>query len=55
MTKVTIPAKSLQRVRQAAKDKREQNVTAFVEKGCLCFTIGKETIRLEGRENGNKQ
>ena len=50
MTKVTIPTRSLQRVRQAAKDCHQQNVTASIEKGCLCFKLGntKETVKLEG-------
>jgi len=52
MIKVTIPAKSLQRIRQAAKDLHTRNATAYVSKGSLIFEIGdtnpKTVIKLEG-------
>lgn len=53
MVKVTIPAKSLQRIRQAAKDLHSQNVTASISKNSLIFEIGDKKITLEGVNNGD--
>lgn len=54
--KVTIAAKSLQRVRQVAKDLHTHNTTVHISKGSLIFEIGhsepKTIIKLEDIKNG---
>lgn len=50
--KVTIPAKTLQRIRQVAKDSHSQNVSISVNKGSIEFEIceTKEIIKVKGLE-----
>lgn len=50
--KVTIPAKTLQRIRQVAKDSHSQNVSVSVNKDTLQFEIveTKEIIKVKGLE-----
>lgn len=51
--KVTIPAKTLQRVRQVAKDSHSQNVAVSVTKNTVQFEIieTKEIIKVKGLED----
>lgn len=50
--KVTIPAKTLQWIRQVAKDNHSQNISVSVNKGTLQFEIceTKEIIKVKGLE-----
>lgn len=52
--KVTISAKSLQRIRQVAKDSHSQNVVVSVSKGSVSFEIceTREIIKVKETEEG---
>ena len=52
--KVMIPAKTLQRIRQVAKDSHSQNVSISVTKGSIQFELSetKEIIKVKGMEEG---
>ncbi len=53
--KVTIAIKSLQRIRQAAKDLHVRDTSVYIAKGTLFFELGGRVLKVEGiTKEGNR-